>query len=194
MSNALQRTDHQIHQGDIYQDIDYIEYADVIDGHVEISKIRFQHVIVLSQECDLTQDYTERSKNPETEKVTYDKLLQSVIVAPMFNYEHFKMGSQFSNFGYDMAASYELYKNQSKTPAKTLKENNNPRFHFLEFDGSIAVVPSVVDFKRFFTVDINWLYKMRDTNYVCSLETLYRERFSQRFANFLSRVGLPGEN
>ena len=177
--------DGQIHQGDIYKNIDYLEYAEFVDGRVEISKIRYQYVMVLSQECDLRQDFTERNKESNR---TFDKLLQSVIVVPLFNYEHFRTGSHFSNFGYTMATDYT---NSNKTPAKTLMQNNNPRYHYMEFDNSVSIIPSVVDFKRFFTVDISTLYKIRSQNYVCSLNTLFRERVSQRFANFLSRIGLP---
>lgn len=187
MIETMMWSDGQIHQGDIYKDIDYIEYAEIIDGRVEISKIRYQHVMVLSQECDLTQDYTERKKDPKDPKV-YDKLLQSIIVVPLFNYEQFRTGSHLSNLGYTMATDYS---NPKKTPAKTLKQNNNPRYHYVEFDDTIPIIPSVIDFKRFFTVDINTLYKFKSQNYICSLDILFRERVSQRFANFLSRIGLP---
>lgn len=187
MSNVVKWDDGQIHQGDIYRDIEYIEYAEIVDGRVEISKIHYQYVVVLSQECDLTQDYTERKKEPEKPK-TYDKLLQSVIVAPMYNYEHFRNGSHLSNLGYKMA---EDYNNPKKTPAKTLFQNNNPRYHYLTFDENTSIVPSVIDFKRFFTIDIATLYRCKESNYVCSLDVLFRERLSQRFANFLARIGLP---
>lgn len=177
----------QIHQGDIFRDIDCIERADIIDGHVEISKIRYPYVIVLSQECDLTQDYSERNKEG-SDSVTWDKILPNVIVAPLYNYEHFRTGEHLSNFGYKMATDYG---NPKKTPAKTLVQNNNPRYQYLEFDESIPLVPTVVDFKHFFTVDISGLYLVKESHYVCSLDVLFRERVSQRFANFLARIGLP---
>ena len=122
MTNSTKRNDGQIHQGDIYRDIDYIEYAEIVDGRVEISKIHYQYVMVLSQECDLTQDYTERRKDPSQQAVTFDKLLQSVIVVPMFNFEQFKDGSHLSNLGFTMTKDFS---NIKKTPAKTLMQNNN---------------------------------------------------------------------
>lgn len=188
MTNSVKWEDGQIHQGDVYCDIDYIEYADVIDGRVDISKIRYQYVMVLSQECDLTQDYRERKKKTTGEPMIYDKVLQSVIVVPMFNYEHFKDGSHLSNLGFKMATDYI---NPKRTPAKTLMQNNNPRYHYIDFGESIPIVPSVMDFKRFFTIDINMLYKIKNSHYICSVDTLFRERTSQRFSNFLSRIGLP---
>ena len=202
---VINRDDRQLHQGDIYRDIECIEYAEIINGRVEISKIHYQHVVLMSQECDLTQDHTEREKELEYNKrkksgedtqkikITYDKLLQNVIVAPLFNFEHFKMGSHFSNFGFDMSKSYEQYINPDKTPHKVLVANNNPRYHYLEFEQNVPIVTSVVDFKQFFTVNISWLFEHKNEHYVCSLDNLYRERLSQRFANYLSRIGLPNE-
>ena len=179
--------DKQIHQGDVFLDIDYIEHADIIDGHVDISIIRYPHVIIMSQECDLTQDYDERYST-EDKKKSNDKLLHGIIVAPMYNYEHFREGKHYSNLGYTMCTDFI---NQNKTPSRMLKQNNNPRYHFMEFDSSIPIVDSVVDFKHFFTVDISSLYKYKKEKYVCSLDALFRERLSQRFANYLSRIGLP---
>ena len=58
----------RIQQGDIISDVEYIEYADVEDGVVKISKIRFPHVIVLSQECDLTWDYESRDRQRKNQQ------------------------------------------------------------------------------------------------------------------------------
>ena len=54
--------DEMVHQGDIITNVEYIEYADVIDGNIEISKINFPKVIVLTQECDSVQDYSNRKE------------------------------------------------------------------------------------------------------------------------------------
>lgn len=147
-ARATIQNDGQIHQGDIYRDIDYIEYADIIDGQINISKIRYQYVMVISQECDLAQDYNERNN----ERQKHDKLLQSIMVIPMFNYEQFKMGSHFSNFGYAML---NIYQKKDSTASKNLMNNEVPRFHYIEMNDDISVIPSVMDFKRFFTADIN---------------------------------------
>ena len=188
MTKTIKKTDDQVHQGDIYREIDCIEYANVNDGIVDISKIHYQYVMVLSQECDLTQDYNERVNIIQQQPITYDKILQNIIVVPLFNYEHFKAGLHLSNIGFSMATDFS---NQKKTPAKILMQNNNPRYHYLEFNESVDIVPSVIDFKRFFTIDANAFYKIQAAHYVCSVDQLFRERISQRFANFISRIGLP---
>lgn len=187
MVQARQLSDEQIHQGDIFRAVDYIEHADIIDGHIDISLIRYPYVVVLSQECDLRQDYSQRSAHSE-QPLNGDKLIRSVIVAPLYNFEHFREGSHYSNLGYKMT---DEYRSPAKTPARILMQNNNPRYHYLEFDESIPIVKSIIDFKHFFTVDISTLYSLKKANYICSIDVPYRERISQRFANFLSRIGLP---
>ena len=174
----------RIKQGDILTDVEYIEYADVIDGVIKISKIRFPLVIVLTQDCDLTWDFDSRKWVTGTQ----DKYLFSAIVAPLYNYEHFILGDHLSELGQKMQTiSAKLI----KTDNKNLRNNENPRYHFLEFDDNIPIVNSVIDFKHYFTVNITKLQEHKDKHYICTVSELFRERISQRFANYLSRIGLP---
>ena len=50
----------RISQGDIYKDVEFIEYAIEKEGVIQISKIVFPFVVVLTQDCDLKQDYRVR--------------------------------------------------------------------------------------------------------------------------------------
>jgi protein gp37 len=54
------------------------------------------------------------------------------------------------------------------------------------------LVPSVADFKHYFSVHVPYLERARRTNFVCRLSDLFREDVSQRFAAYLGRIGLPG--
>ena len=54
------RKNARIFQGDIYKDVEFIEYAIEREGVIEISKIVFPFVVVLTQDCDLNQDYKVR--------------------------------------------------------------------------------------------------------------------------------------
>ena len=69
--------------------------------------------------------------------------------------------------------------------------NENKRYHYLNFAQDVELVESVIDFKHYFTVTVNYLNSIREEKYVCSIESLYRELILQRFSNFLSRIGLP---
>ena len=57
----------RIKQGDILTDVEYIEYADVVDGVIKVSKIVFPLVIVLTQDCDLTWDFDSRKNATGTQ-------------------------------------------------------------------------------------------------------------------------------
>ncbi len=175
----------RVYQGDIFSNINFIEYAVEKDGLFEISNIRFPLVIVLTQDCDLAQDYSNRSN---VEASNQDKHLFSVLVAPLYNVEHIYTGEHLSNLGLQMQT---INKKSSKTDNRYLKNNKNPRFHFLKFENDLNIVDSVIDFKHYFTVNIKQLMLQKEKNYIGKVGELYREDISQRFSSFLSRIGLP---
>lgn len=174
----------RIQQGDILSNVEYIESVQIEDGVVKISKIVFPLVIVLTQDCDLTWDYESRT----VEGKNQDKYLFSVIVAPLYNYEHFINGEHLSDLGQTMAT---ISRKETKTDNKNLRQNETPRYHYLEFDDHVPIVNSVIDFKHYFTVSIEQLRKHKESHYICTVSPLFRERISQRFSNYLSRIGLP---
>ena len=177
----------RIYQGDIFKDIDFIEYAVEKEGVYEISNIRFPLIIVLSQDCDLAQDYSNRNAENASNQ---DKHLFSVLVAPLYNVEHLYTGEHLSNLGFKMQT---ISKKSSKTDNRFLKNNQNPRFHFLQFDDTLNIVDSVIDFKHYFTVNIKQLMILKQNNNIGKVGELYREDITQRFSSFLSRIGLPDE-
>jgi len=186
MIKVDKQTSDRIHQGDIFRDVEHIEYALEENGIVEISMIVFPLVIVLSQDCDLQQDHNFRYEEPRPP--TQDKYLLSVLVAPLYNVEHFYSGEHLSELGLTMAT---FERRKGKTANKSLKNNEIPRYHYLEFPKSIPIVPSVIDFKHYFSVNVQYLKKSKPQNFVCKVSELFREDISLRFANFLSRIGLP---
>lgn len=171
-------------QGDVLRDVECIEYAVERLGNIEISKINFPLVVVLTQDCDLAQDYTFRSA--EQEKETQDKYLLSVLVAPLYNVEHVYRGEHLTEINMKMATI-----NRAKSPGENLRKNETPRYHYLEFPEDIPAPNCVIDFKHYFAVNVSHLKDLKATNFVCQISELYREDMSQRFASFLSRIGLP---
>ncbi|MGO9379430.1 MAG: hypothetical protein ACLP29_12900 [Dissulfurispiraceae bacterium] len=153
-------------------------------GTIIISKILFPLVIVLTQDCDLEQDFKFRwSKQPHD---TQDKYLLSVLVAPLYNVEHVYQGEHLSSIDMKMQMI-----NKKKSQGINLRHNEIPRYHYVEFPKEIPIVASVIDFKHYFSVNVEYLKKIKKTNYVCSVAQLFREDVSQRFASYLSRIGLP---
>lgn len=176
----------RICQGDIYKNIEYLEYATENCGIVEISKILFPLVLVLTQDCDLQQDYNYRLN--EQSSSSQDKYLLSVLVVPLYNIEHFYDGEHLSEIGLKMA---QFPRKGDATDNKRLKQNEIPRFHYLDFPEDSELVSSVLDFKQYFAVDIKYLNSISKSNFVCKISELYREDISHRFSSFLSRIGLP---
>lgn len=174
---------NRISQGDIYKNVEFIEYVAEKEGNIEVSKIIFPLVIVLSQDCDLVQDCKFRYGRPR--KTTQDKYLLSVLVAPLYNLEHVYVGEHLSRLDLQM----EPIKRKA-TPGEYLIKNERPRYHYLEFPQEIPITPSVIDFKHYFSVNVEYLRKIK-SNLICRVSPVYREDISQRFASFLSRIGIP---
>lgn len=185
MIKAQPRPRGRIRQGDIFRDIEYLEHVTEKSGALVISKVVFPLVIVLTQDCDLEQDHNVRRGAKGTAK-NQDKWLISVLVAPLYNVEHVYLGAHLSDIGLTM----EPIK-AGRSPGQTLRNNERPRYHYLEFPSSVPIVPSVIDFKHYFSVNVAYLKKIRPLNHVCHVTELYREDVSQRFAAYLSRIGLP---
>jgi hypothetical protein len=180
---ALVEREPRICQGDIFKNIAFLEYATESDGIVEISNIEFPNVVVLTQDCDLNQDYEEQKS--ET-KDSHDKKLFSVIVAPLYNAEHVFKGEHLEYLKMSMTII-----NKNKSPGLNIMNNKNPRYHYLDFQEGIALPSSIIDFKHYFTVNVECLKENKEEKYICKLAPLFREDLSHRFAFFLSRIGLP---
>lgn len=174
----------RVSQGDIIKDIEYIEHVSEKSGTIEVAKIVFPLAIVLTQDCDLAQDYKFRWSKTNTKNE--DKWLMSVIMAPLYNVEHVFTGEHLQDIGMKMNPI-----SRNKSPGTNLKNNETPRYHYLEFASSSSIVPSVIDFKHYFTANVAHLKNHKSKNFICQVGELYREDISQRFASYLSRIGLP---
>lgn len=172
----------RINQGDIISDVPFIEGVIEIDDVIKIEKIVFPYVIVLSQDCDLREDY----QILEDHKKTQDKKLLSVLVAPIYNADHVFTGEHLSEIG---IKSNPI--NRKATEGDYLVKNQRPRYHFIEFPDEIPLVPSIIDFKHYFSINSLFLLNLKRENYICTISELFREDISIRFANYLARIGLP---
>ncbi len=172
----------RISQGDVYKNVEHVEYVIEHDGLIEVSKIIYPYTVVLTQDCDLEQDHLIRINKDSAE----DKSLISVLVAPLYNAEHVFSGTHLDQIG----IKAEMI-NKTKTEGRFLLQNQRPRFHYLEFPEDIALVPLIVDFKHYFTVSVGYLLSIRGASFICKVGELFREDLCCRFADYLSRVGLP---
>ena len=182
----------RIQQGDIYRNIECIQKIEETEEDTFVHKIVFPLVIVLTQDCDLKLDSLYHMSN-ETFPKDDDKRLLSAIVAPIYNEELFLHGDHLNDetLSYKMQTIAKMKKGKLTTQYRNLINNEIPRFHYLEFQDDVQLVNSVIDFKHYFTTNIEELHKKRYQLFVCKVSELYRELISQRFANYLSRIGLP---
>jgi hypothetical protein len=188
MIKILKEGIERVCQGDLISNVELIEHADINDeGIVEISKVNFPHVVILTQDCDLEQDFNNRSSDPK-QRSNEDKHILSIIVAPLYNIEHVCRGEHMSELDFRMQV---ISHKESSSTNKYLRNNQNPRYHFLKFPDDIPIVDSVIDFKHYFTVSNDYLNRKKKVDFEGKIAELYREQVSHRFASYLSRIGLP---
>lgn len=188
-------TSPNLSQGDIFKDVEYIEEVKVCGSDLEISKIIFPYVVILTQDCDLLQDYKTRSNQRIVDGlISSNNVLISVLVAPLYNAEHVLEGIHLSELERSMLkiARYKRRREET-TDYKRLVQNETPRYHYLDFGKTSNISPFVIDFKHYFSLNANYLYDIKKEKFVCKISEIYREDISQRFASYLSRVGLPDE-
>ena len=172
-------------QGDIIRDVSCIEHVKEAEGILSVSRIEFPLVVVLTQDCELEQEFRMRTEGAQSQ----DKWLVSVLVAPMYNAQHVYRGEQLSQMGLVMQQI-----NQARTHGRLLRNNEIPRYHYMEFPSDVPIVPSVIDFKHYFSVNAQELANTKSSSFVCMVSPLFREDISHRFASYLSRIGLPEPN
>jgi hypothetical protein len=171
-------------QGDIFRNVECVEHVSERRGIVEVTKLVFPLVVVLTQDCDLEQNA--RYQRGVGAPTTDDKRLFAVLVAPLYNAEQVFLGEHLMDLGMKMAPIPK-----KGSTGNTLMQNERPRYHYLDFPKEVPIVASIVDFKHYFSVNIKYFERVRIKQFVCRLSELFREDLSQRFANYLARIGLP---
>ena len=112
----------------------------------------------MTQDCDLAQDYKFRWSRADTKNE--DKWLLSVLVAPLYNVEHVYSGEHLTDIGMRMGLV-----NRRRTQGQYLRNNEIPRYHYIEFPDNVPIVPSVIDFKHYFSVNVPNLKKLTCTTH-----------------------------
>jgi hypothetical protein len=166
-------------QGDILRDYDlgWVHYGTKAKEEV---KLRVPYLVVLSQECDLEHDFNFRT----TTQKTNDKYLQSILVCPAYHADKIRKGTHLETLKLQMQQL-----NSKIWPNVT--SNQNPRYHFLHAEDDYQIPELVIDFKHYYTIPRDLLYLKKDDHYLATINIMFRENLSQRFAFYLSRIGLP---
>lgn len=180
-------------QGDILQNISFTIRLNGVSDEEDMAVLPY--AVVLSQDCDVDLDHKMRLKEKELLKTfnfeehsdrfrsIHDKFLPTILVCPAYRADDFFAGNHIKG----------LYmKSNNKPEADKIKNNKEmSRYHYLPQDTNMGVTDLVLDFKHFFTIPTDILYEQRKDSYLITINELFRESLSQRFANYLSRFGLP---
>jgi len=173
----------RISQGDILRDVNII----IVDDEGAVTSLEYQYGVVLSQDCDLEQGskVTTAPHNCEDSVTEFNQFLPSILFVPAFPAELLRSGEHLVDL-------YQI-KSQKISSAlwKTLTSNNNPRYHFLPGEPSKQIPELVMDFKSYYTIPFRTILSKHKMYYLASVNEIFREGLSQRFANYLSRIGLP---
>jgi len=163
-------------QGDIFEDLKFV----IGDPELTTPKKIFSltHAVILSQDCDLLADFNFREENK-----SQDKFLLSLLVSPAFILGSFAQGKHIGNWAMKVFNAGEMDK---------IKNNDSfKRYHYLKAEPSFSIPELVIDFKQSFSLPRDFLYNAKGNKYIASLNEIFREALSQRFSNYLSRIGLP---
>jgi len=168
-------------QGDIVRDVRILR---VIDEN-KVEEIQLPYVILLSQDCDLEQSIN-KGVSDEEGFPKNNQYLPNVLILPAFTAESVRVGDHLKElFGITQDKI-------SSDPWKKIKQNNTDRYHFLISHTSFQIPELVIDFKIYFSIEYSEFIKFYDGGgYLGTINELFRERLSQRFTNYLARIGLP---
>jgi hypothetical protein len=186
ISNYYRKYDaERIVQGDILRAVKFRDWDwDTKKNDIIIYEKKLPYITILTQDCDLEQDYRYRT----TEVKNQDKFLQPILVCPAYGWEDFIKGDHLVDYKLKM----EII--SSSDQKKKIKQQQIPRYHYLEEDLENQISPLVIDFKHYYTFPVEFLRHIYKEHYAYSMEELFREALSQRFSFYLSRIGLPEIN
>ncbi len=179
-------TDVGLYQGEILSNLIQarLDLSTVGTESPAIEFIMHPFALVITQDCDLDQDYKARQGQNKA-----DKLLPSILFCEL--------------------PEAGLLRGSSKTTGMTseiwkrISQNKDERYHFLEkVEPNCEVLqqglPELgIDFKRYFTIPTEEVYQrveMGEAKRRCVLVSPYMEHLCARFAYFLSRIALPEDH
>lgn len=199
ISSYETREDGEIQQGDILRDVTF-RYSFKKSGveEEEGTAFSFPHSVILTQSCDITQHYREcktnaRLSEEEKSKEKHDKILDTILICPAYPLDSFLEGQHHITKNKIMANYSDSPKSRDNKRTKIIKNESENRFHYLK-PLKDALPELVIDFKDFHTVPLKAVESIYGECYVTSVKPLYREKLSQRFSNYLSRIGLPDDD
>ena len=147
----------------------------------------YDWLVIVNQDCDLDLDHHARhgtSPQGSSTAVAPDKMLRNVLVCPAFPEEHV------------LAGTYLPFKTHEfrKSARDAVIENRHERFHRLAPEAPFVLEPLIIDFKLVFGCVPEYLERWSRriaSSRVAVLVPPWRDRLTQRFANYFVRIAEP---
>lgn len=167
-------------QGDILRDFkyDYVINDDLFEFY-------FPYLIIISQDCDLEHQNNKEPITDENEIIKSNQFLPNILFLPAFPAETFLSGNHLEGL-YKVRQDFQNPKIKDK-----IKKNELERFYYLESYPDLQIPELILDFKIYHTLDTRIISSSFSKYYRGTLNELFRERLSQRFANYINRFALP---
>lgn len=152
--------------------------------NVDYNNTALKYAVVLTQECDLEQDYGSFVEQGLWTLKNHDKFINNILICPAYVLDVFCKWKHIDE-NKQMRIIYD-------SDLKKIKNNDEQkRYHFLQWNDELKLPDLVLDFKNFITIPRDDLYAIYDDIYCCTINELFRENLSHRFCAFLSRIWLP---
>lgn len=170
----------------IFSYIPYRSSEKSSDQEEEAEQIRYPYALIITQDCDLEQDYEARQS-----KLKQYKMIPNIMFCPLLSI--------------DFILEHELQEIKKKkgTTQNNILNNKDERYHFLQSvppDVDLAgkgIAESVIEFKRVFTIPTQEVYARIQAKQIgrhCKLASPYLEHFAVRYAFYHTRVALPEQH
>ncbi|HSS77994.1 MAG TPA: hypothetical protein VLV54_14785 [Thermoanaerobaculia bacterium] len=175
-----------LRQGEIITDLVQFRLAiETLEANDQVAEYESHpFAIVLSQDCDLDQDWRARQPEAAIDKNAERRLLPSILFAQVHEAANLR----------GRVEGGEMW--------RRIKQNKDERYHFLQAitqaeDALDRGLPELgIDFKRYFAIPTDEVYQRsrKDARRRCRLVSPYLEHLSVRFCYYQFRVALPAEH
>jgi hypothetical protein len=170
--------------GAVYKNVSNF-FVEKNGNDVFVHELNYSRVVVLSQSCDLLWNKETRAGNSNNQ----DKLVFTVLVAPFFDAVKASKGEHLQGFDMQMVEISKKLKIRAKQGDIARHHVLSPEM-FKKSGKLIGFEEGIIDFKHFFTVPV---HSLPLENCIDCVKLFHREKLSQRFSAFLSRIGIPDD-
>lgn len=175
-------------QGDVFKDVKYMYVDSEDDEKIYLIELEFPYAIIVSQACDVY--FMSKLQKERGGKVT--KYMPSILMCPIYNKALFKVAKHIKDIGIQQDLAIEIETLYNSNHEKIIENGAHYRFYTfdIQVDHCDVMSNAILDFKHSFSVPTSYLLS-NISNRLFSLDTIFAEQITLKFATYLSRVAIP---